>query len=225
MDRPLLVFDGDCAFCTRSVRFVERRSAATPTFVRGNLSTSNSLDSHRPPVRKRSSGWEPMVNGHRAMSRSLVPSCTAAKVGRSSAHHRSARVRAVAVSCTAGSRPTVIACLVERPVQSSRIGGHNDSMNPRSEWKKASTSPVFATERFQTMSGIPSSRCTAPRTDSIRGSSRTPWPYASMYRSKLWTMRMFAGFGTAIDHPTSASRTSSEPVVTDCRRLRHADPS
>jgi len=24
-------------------------------------------------------------------------------------------------------------------------------------------------------------------------------PYASMYRSKLWTMRMFAGFGTAID--------------------------
>ncbi len=24
-------------------------------------------------------------------------------------------------------------------------------------------------------------------------------PYASMYRSKLWTMRMFAGFGTAVD--------------------------
>ena len=27
----------------------------------------------------------------------------------------------------------------------------------------------------------------------------TRGPYASMYRSKLWTMRMFAGFGTAID--------------------------
>lgn len=30
MDRPLLVFDGDCAFCTRSVRFVERRIARRP---------------------------------------------------------------------------------------------------------------------------------------------------------------------------------------------------
>ena len=27
----------------------------------------------------------------------------------------------------------------------------------------------------------------------------TRGPYASMYRSKLWTMRMFAGFGTAPD--------------------------
>ena len=27
----------------------------------------------------------------------------------------------------------------------------------------------------------------------------TRGPYASMYRSKLWTMRMFAGFGTADD--------------------------
>ena len=27
----------------------------------------------------------------------------------------------------------------------------------------------------------------------------TRGPYASMYRSKLWTMRMFAGFGTATD--------------------------
>lgn len=30
MDRPLLVFDGDCAFCTRSVRFVERRIRRHP---------------------------------------------------------------------------------------------------------------------------------------------------------------------------------------------------
>src|SRR6266478_8247520 len=27
----------------------------------------------------------------------------------------------------------------------------------------------------------------------------TRGPHASMYRSKLWTMRMFAGFGTALD--------------------------
>ena len=30
MGRPLLVFDGDCAFCTRSVRFVERRIRHRP---------------------------------------------------------------------------------------------------------------------------------------------------------------------------------------------------
>lgn len=33
MDRPLLVFDGDCAFCTRSVRFVERRIRRHPRIV------------------------------------------------------------------------------------------------------------------------------------------------------------------------------------------------
>lgn len=33
MDRPLLVFDGDCAFCTRSVRFVERRIRRHPEIV------------------------------------------------------------------------------------------------------------------------------------------------------------------------------------------------
>ena len=30
VERPLLVFDGDCAFCTRSVQFVERRIARHP---------------------------------------------------------------------------------------------------------------------------------------------------------------------------------------------------
>lgn len=33
MERPLLVFDGDCAFCTRSVRFVEKRIRRHPTIV------------------------------------------------------------------------------------------------------------------------------------------------------------------------------------------------
>lgn len=33
MERPLLIFDGDCAFCTRSVRFVERRIRRHPRIV------------------------------------------------------------------------------------------------------------------------------------------------------------------------------------------------
>ena len=51
---------------------------------------------------------------------------------------------------------------------------------------------------FETMSGIP--------VDAVYGDGPYPGqfpytrgPYASMYRSKLWTMRMFAGFGTAAD--------------------------
>lgn len=31
--RPVLVYDGDCAFCTRSVRFIERRIRRRPTIV------------------------------------------------------------------------------------------------------------------------------------------------------------------------------------------------
>jgi methylmalonyl-CoA mutase N-terminal domain/subunit len=51
---------------------------------------------------------------------------------------------------------------------------------------------------FETMSGIP--------VEPVYGDPPLPGqfpytrgPYASMYRSKLWTMRMFAGFGTAAD--------------------------
>src|SRR5436190_12388285 len=51
---------------------------------------------------------------------------------------------------------------------------------------------------FETMSGIP--------VEPVYGDAPLPGafpytrgPYSSMYRSKLWTMRMFAGFGTADD--------------------------
>ena len=53
---------------------------------------------------------------------------------------------------------------------------------------------------FETISGIPLDPVYGPA-----GAERpgvfpyTRGPYASMYRSKLWTMRLFAGFGTAED--------------------------
>jgi len=53
---------------------------------------------------------------------------------------------------------------------------------------------------FETMSGIPLEPVYGPEDGLSPG--RFPYtrgPYASMYRSKLWTMRMFAGFGTATD--------------------------
>ena len=53
---------------------------------------------------------------------------------------------------------------------------------------------------FTTMSGIPVEPVYGPPDAERPG--RYPFtrgPYRSMYRSQLWTMRMFAGFGTAVD--------------------------
>jgi methylmalonyl-CoA mutase, N-terminal domain len=52
------------------------------------------------------------------------------------------------------------------------------------------------------MSGIPLDPAYGPSDGSGDYPGQYPYtrgPYASMYRSKLWTMRMFAGFGTAED--------------------------
>src|SRR5580658_6587900 len=53
---------------------------------------------------------------------------------------------------------------------------------------------------FETMSGIPLDQVYGPADAEQPGE----WPFtrgihASMYRSRLWTMRQFAGFGTAED--------------------------
>jgi methylmalonyl-CoA mutase N-terminal domain/subunit len=54
--------------------------------------------------------------------------------------------------------------------------------------------------RFETMSGVPVEPVYGPSDGERPGEyPYTRGPYTSMYRSKLWTMRMFAGFGTAID--------------------------
>jgi methylmalonyl-CoA mutase N-terminal domain/subunit len=56
---------------------------------------------------------------------------------------------------------------------------------------------------FETMSGVPVDAVYAPaepQPGDLPGEfPYTRGPYTSMYRSKLWTMRMFAGFGTAPD--------------------------
>src|SRR4051794_11935688 len=76
----------------------------------------------------------------------------------------------------------------------------------REMWERAFlTSPVRDAD-FVTLSGIPLDPVYGPASDDGEGPSEFPGefpftrgPYASMYQSKLWTMRMFAGFGTALD--------------------------
>ncbi|MXZ51748.1 MAG: methylmalonyl-CoA mutase [Acidimicrobiaceae bacterium] len=66
---------------------------------------------------------------------------------------------------------------------------HNRGMEPQ---------PAGSSRSFTTMSGVP--------VDAVYGDGPMPgeFPYTrgiypEMYRSRLWTMRMFAGFGTAVD--------------------------
>ncbi len=79
----------------------------------------------------------------------------------------------------------------------------------RARWQEAYDSSTLRDTDFETMSGIglepvygpgdwPEDRV-APRLGWPGRPPYTRGPHASMYRSKLWTMRLFAGFGTAED--------------------------
>ena len=74
-------------------------------------------------------------------------------------------------------------------------------MTNRDAWRHAfEAAPERAGVDFSTMSGIPVDAVYGPDLVELPGVwPFTRGPYASMYRSKLWTMRQFAGFGTAED--------------------------
>jgi methylmalonyl-CoA mutase N-terminal domain/subunit len=75
-------------------------------------------------------------------------------------------------------------------------------MTPRDEWQAAYARSPLRDADFETLSGIPLEPVYGPPDGSGEYPGVFPYtrgPYASMYRSKLWTMRMFAGFGTATD--------------------------
>jgi methylmalonyl-CoA mutase N-terminal domain/subunit len=70
----------------------------------------------------------------------------------------------------------------------------------RRAWQDAYEASQLRDAQFTTMSGIPLEPVYGPDDGEFPGVyPYTRGPYASMYRSKLWTMRMFAGFGTAED--------------------------
>jgi methylmalonyl-CoA mutase, N-terminal domain len=70
----------------------------------------------------------------------------------------------------------------------------------REEWQAAFDAARTRDADFETMSGVPVEPVYGPPDGEFPGFfPYTRGPYASMYRTKLWTMRMFAGFGTAVD--------------------------
>ncbi len=73
-------------------------------------------------------------------------------------------------------------------------------MNNREQWEADFEASRRRDGLFETMSGVPVDAVYGPDDGEFPGQ----YPYtrgihASMYRSRLWTMRMFAGFGTAED--------------------------
>ncbi len=74
-------------------------------------------------------------------------------------------------------------------------------MTNREQWQEAfDASRIRDDQPYATMSGIEVDPVYGPDDGEFPGQyPYTRGPYASMYRSKLWTMRMFAGFGTAED--------------------------
>src|SRR4051795_11362610 len=73
-------------------------------------------------------------------------------------------------------------------------------MTARRNWQDDFEKTPLRDAEFTTMSGVPVEPVYGP--DGAERPGEYPYtrgPYASGYRSKLWTMRMFAGFGTAED--------------------------
>src|SRR4051795_8325375 len=88
--------------------------------------------------------------------------------------------------------------MLERP--STLTSMATDAANPREVWRRQFEASPTRPADFSTMSGIPLEPVYGPDDAEFPGQyPYTRGPYASMYRSKLWTMRMFAGFGTAED--------------------------
>ncbi len=108
-------------------------------------------------------------------------------------------------------------------------------MSRRDEWRRAFEASFQRDVDAETLSGVPVDGAYGEPDDLHPGQwPYTRGPHASMYRSKLWTMRMFAGFGTpedtnarfkellrsggtglstAFDLPTLMGRDSDDPMA------------
>ncbi|HET9444270.1 MAG TPA: methylmalonyl-CoA mutase family protein, partial [Acidimicrobiales bacterium] len=73
-------------------------------------------------------------------------------------------------------------------------------MTAHEHWEREFDAAPLRDVEAETLSGLPLEAVYGPDDGPFPGQyPYTRGPYASMYRSRLWTMRMFAGFGTAVD--------------------------
>ena len=84
-------------------------------------------------------------------------------------------------------------------------------MTAREEWRQAYEEASLRDVDAETMSGVPLEPVYGPEDGPYPGQwPYTRGPYASMYRSKLWTMRMFAGIDLA---RVTTSMTINSPAA------------
>src|SRR5688500_1945523 len=75
-----------------------------------------------------------------------------------------------------------------------------DTPKARHAWQAAYDAAPKRPARVETRSGLPLEPVYGPDDGAFPGQyPYTRGVHASMYRSRLWTMRMFAGFGTPTD--------------------------
>ena len=73
-------------------------------------------------------------------------------------------------------------------------------MGGKEDWREGFEASELRDANFETMSGVPLKPVYGPDDGEFPGQyPYTRGPHASMYRSRLWTMRQFAGFGSARD--------------------------
>jgi len=79
-------------------------------------------------------------------------------------------------------------------------GGDQLTPSAYDQWLALYEASAKRDATFSTMSGVPLAPVYGPESGEFPGQfPYTRGVHASMYRSRLWTMRMFAGFGTAVD--------------------------
>ena len=88
----------------------------------------------------------------------------------------------------------------KRTARNTLTPKYHGFMADRHRWQEEFDRSPTRGVPFETMSGIPLEPVYGPEGAELPGQfPYTRGPYASMYRSRLWTMRQFAGFGTAED--------------------------
>ena len=119
-----------------------------------------------------------------------------------------------------------------------RLAVHHDRSGVREtmgrqEWQDAYDASPKRDADFETMSGIPLAPLYAPAAEADLP-AEIGWPgqypytrgvHPSMYRGRLWTMRMFAGFGTADGHQPALQGDPALPAATGCRPPSTCRPS
>ena len=93
--------------------------------------------------------------------------------------------------------------MLDLDTTSASGGDHVDEQSHYEKWHQAFEASTLRKGPFTTMSGVPLEPVYGPKDGEFPGEfPYTRGVHAAMYRSRLWTMRMFAGFGTAIDTNT-----------------------